>query len=208
MPYRSIPFQTSRAVKNILYDRSRVIDVVICLVAECLRRLYVLIRLFRACAEAHFDVMFYPKHPNFLMLKSPEEIAANKTFFLVICRLPMLVVWFRHLFLLLPPRGSLFCRVVLYFAVRFFILPWDSSFCREILNLAVTFLLFAVRFFNLPWHFWAIVGFCRVDHQNAKTVRLASCEAKFTNFAVTVTAPLFETLSRRGQNIPYILYMQ
>ena len=31
---------------------------------------------------------------------------------------------------------------------------------------------------------------CRVDHQNAKTVRLASCAAKNTNFAVTVTAPL------------------
>ena len=137
MPYWSIPFQTSRAVKNILYDRSRVSDVVICLVAECLRRLYVLIRLFRACAEAHFDVMFYPKHPNFLMFKSPEEIAANKTFFLVICRLPMLVVWFRHLFFY-------FRREVLYFAVWFYILPWDSLFCRGILA-------FAVRFLILPW---------------------------------------------------------
>ena len=55
------------------------------------------------------------------------------------------------------PWGSLFCREVFYFAVRFFILPWGSLFCREVFYLPWGSLFcrevfyFAVRFFILPW---------------------------------------------------------
>ena len=71
------------------------------------------------------------------------------------------VTWQIHQSLLL--QGSLFCRVVLYFAMRFFILLIDSWFCRVVLYFAMRFfillidswfcreiLYFAMRFFILP----------------------------------------------------------
>ena len=77
---------------------------------------------------------------------------------------------FYFLFLLPWGRGYSFCREVILFtvglilfAVRFFLLSWGFSFCREVFLVAWGFsfcceiILFAVRFFFLPWGY----SFCR-----------------------------------------------
>ena len=114
---------------------------------RCLHILYVLIRFFRVLRLISMPWCFI-KTPEFPRTQSLCRNSGETDILRCHLSSPGLVVWIRHLFLVseavtwqihqsLPPQGSLFCCQILYFAVRFLLLLWDS--------------LLAVRFFILLW---------------------------------------------------------